>query len=90
MKKQEDIERAREEAEVARIAEEEKREQAAFDALPEDEKRKILKKQAKERALRKQKAMEDFEKHGIPLPEEFANAAASPKAKSSKKKTSKR
>ena len=64
--------------------------QRICDALPEDEKRKILKKQAKERALRKQKAMEDFEKHGIPLPEEFANAAASPKAKSSKKKTSKR
>ena len=49
MKKQEDLERSREAAEIARIAEEERKKQEAFDALPEEEKRKILKKQAKRR-----------------------------------------
>ena len=88
MKKQEDLERSREAAEIARIAEEERKKQEAFDALPEEEKRKILKKQAKEKALRKQKAMEDFEKHGIPLPEEFANLVDVPKAKGKKNPSS--
>ena len=79
MKKQEDLERSREAAEIVSIAEEERKKQEAH-ALPEEEKRKILKKQAKEKAFRKQKAMEDFEKHGIPLPEEFANLVDVPKA----------
>ena len=47
-----------------------------------------MKKQAKEKALRKAKAMEDFEKNGVPLPEEFAMEITKAKPSSKKKPSS--
>ena len=92
MMKQEAAEKARYEREMADIAEKNRKEKEAFEALPQKEKDKILRKRAKERAAAKAKAAEEAAALGLPppidIPDDSPVMTSGKKSPSNKNKTS--